>query len=109
MDGDSCARVNLESALWTRSWRLRRRGVPRQSFHPNPAPRQVEVRPGDFLQPRNDEKRPGGRVGRILRTVAAVKGEFRIQRLPTMKIPPSTIEDNLYPFIFCNLPRQVLK
>jgi hypothetical protein len=44
-----------------------------------------------------------------LRTVAAVKGEFRIRRLPTMKIPPSTIEDNLYPFIFCNLPRQVLK
>jgi hypothetical protein len=63
----------------------------------------------DSLQPRNDEKRPGGRVGRILRTVAAVKGEFRIRRLPTMKIPPSTIEDNLYPFIFCNLPRQVLK
>jgi hypothetical protein len=26
-----------------------------------------------------------------------------------MKVSPSTIEDNLYPFIFCKLPRQVLK
>jgi hypothetical protein len=45
----------------------------------------------------------------MLRTVAAVKREFRVRRLPAMKISPSTIEDNLYPFIFCKLPRQVLK
>ena len=57
----------------------------------------------------NDEKRPGGKIDRILRAVAAVKGEFGVRRLPVMKIPPSTIEDNLYPFIFCKLPRQVLK
>jgi len=41
--------------------------------------------------------------------VAAVKGEFGVRRLPAMKVSHSTIEDNLYPFIFCNLPRQVLK
>jgi hypothetical protein len=65
--------------------------------------------PIDFLPPRNDEKRRGGRFGRIVRTVAAVEGEFRFRRLSAMKISPSTIKDNLYPFIFCKLPRQVLK
>ena len=41
--------------------------------------------------------------------MAAVKGEFRVWRLPAMQISPSTIEDNLYPFIFCKLPLQVLE
>ena len=74
-----------------------------------PLPGKSRCGAGDSLQPRNDEKRPGGRVGRVLRTVAAVEREFRFRRLSAMKVSLSTIEDNLYPFIFCNLPRQVLK
>ena len=74
-----------------------------------PLPSRSRCGPGDFLQPRNDEKRPGRRVGRVLRTVSAVERESRFRRLSAMKVSPSTIEDNLYPFIFCKLPCQVLK